>query len=339
VRNLSPACFALVMATGIVSIAAMGFDLPLFARMLFVINLLAYAILAGLTLLRAAVYPRLLLADMVDHRTGAGFFTAVAGSCLVGVQFLSIAHVPAVAVSFLMLGAALWAALSYAIFPAYTIKSHKPSLARGISSLWLVAVVGAQSIAVLAALVARQLLEPGRTDLNFFALSMWSWGGMFYVWIITLIFYRYAFFAEALKDIDPPSWINMGAMAISTLAGVHLAQNATDTQFLARLLPFLEGFTVFYWAAGTWWIPMLLILAAWRQFAERAWPRYDWAYWGAVFPLGMYCEATRQMATAFDLRFLDLLSRTMFVAAATAWTLGLAGLLWDLRRIVTRSER
>ena len=34
--------------------------------------------------------------------------------------------------------------------------------------------------------------------------------------------------------------------------------------FLETLLPFLKGFTIFFWATGTWWIPMLLILVVWR---------------------------------------------------------------------------
>jgi tellurite resistance protein TehA-like permease len=84
VRNLPPACFALVMATGIVSVAAHGFHLPLIAKSLFAINLIAYAVLIALTLLRAAIYPRLIFGDLVDHRVGPGFFTLVAASCLIG---------------------------------------------------------------------------------------------------------------------------------------------------------------------------------------------------------------------------------------------------------------
>jgi hypothetical protein len=44
----------------------------------------------------------------------------------------------------------------------------------------------------------------------------------------------------------------MGAMAISAFAGAQLVQNAPDAPFLAAVLPFLKGFTVFYWATGTW---------------------------------------------------------------------------------------
>lgn len=337
-RNLSPAYFALVMATGIVSIAALGYDFLLLAKALFVINVLAYAVLTAMTLLRAVVYPRLLFADMVDHRTGAGFFTAVAGSCLIGVQFLLIAGDEVVAAWFLAVGVILWTALTYTIFTALTIKRDKPTLKDGMSSLWLIAVVATQSIAVLATLIASQWPGPGRTALDFLALTMWLWGGMFYIWIISLIFYRYTYFAYSVDDVDPPSWINMGAMAISALAGAILAQNAADAPFLAALLPFLKGFTLFYWATGTWWIPMLLVLAIWRHFVGRVPFRYDPAYWGAVFPLGMYCDATRQMAAVLDVRFLDFLSIIMFVAAVGAWTLTFAGLLSELRKALPRVQ-
>jgi hypothetical protein len=60
---------------------------------------------------------------------------------------------------------------------------------------------------------------------------------------------------------SPPYWINMGAMAISTLAGSLLILNSGDAPFLQSLPPFIKGFTVFYWATGTWWVPMLLVLA------------------------------------------------------------------------------
>lgn len=332
VRNLSPAYFALVMATGIVSLAALGFGFPVFAKSLFVINLVAYAVLTLLTLLQAAIHPRPFFHNMVDHRVGAGFFTAVAASCLIGAQFLLIAGSKIAAIVFLTVGAALWAGLTYTIFLAFTIAREKPPLERGISGLWLVAVVAAQSIAVLATLVAREWPAQGRSELEFFALSMWLSGVMLYIWIISLLFYRYTYLGFSTSDVDAPSWINMGAMAISTLAAVNLAQNAEGAPFLATLMPFLKGFAVLCWATGTWWIPLLLALTAWRLFVDRRLPRYHPADWAAVFPLGMYSEATRQMAVAFDLRFLDLVAGVMFVVAASAWALTFAGLLWDLRK-------
>jgi tellurite resistance protein TehA-like permease len=320
-KHLSPAYFALVMATGIVSIAAGDFELQVLAAGLFGFNLVAYLVLACLTALRSIRYPRLFFADMTDHRLGPGFFTAVAGSCILGSQCLLMAGSLAAATAFLVLGTALWVGLTYTIFTAFTVKREKPPLEEGLTGAWLIAVVATQSIAVLAALIAGKWPQPLRLELNFFALSMWLWGGMLYIWIISLIFYRYTFFGFSPDDLTPPYWINMGAMAISTLAGARLVQNTPDAPFLASLLPFLKGFTVFYWATGTWWIPMLLVLGVWRHLIRRFPLRYDPLYWGAVFPLGMYTVATKQMAAALELPFLSPLPPVIFVVALAAWTL------------------
>jgi tellurite resistance protein TehA-like permease len=118
VKHLSPAYFALVMATGIVSIAAWDFELSILATGLFVFNLVAYAVLTCLTALQAIRYPRLFLDDMTDHRLGPGFFTVVAGSCILGTQFPLMMHSLAAAAAFLALGVALWIGLTYTIFAA-----------------------------------------------------------------------------------------------------------------------------------------------------------------------------------------------------------------------------
>lgn len=339
VKELSPAYFGLVMATGIVSIAALDFHLRALAIALFALNGVAYVVLAALTVLRAARHWPAFAADVTDHKRGTGFFTTVAASCIIGVQLRLIAgNVPA-AIAFFVIGLVLWFAVTYTVFAAFTIKRDKPLLQNGITGSWLLAVVATQSVAVLGALIAREYPQPYRLELNFYALSMWLWGGMLYIWIISLIFYRYLFFDFAAGDLTPPSWITMGAMAISTLAGSLLVQNTPDAPFLAALLPFLKGFTVFYWATGMWWIPMLLTLGIWRYAIQRYPMRYDPLYWGAVFPLGMYSVATTHMAAALGLPFLAFLPRLMFAAALVAWTLAFAGLLFSLRRIVTANAR
>jgi hypothetical protein len=69
-------------------------------------------------------------------------------------------------------------------------------------------VVATQSFAALAALIARDWPQPYRLELNFFALSMWLWGGMFYIWIISLIFYRYSFWERWRSPLWPArTWL------------------------------------------------------------------------------------------------------------------------------------
>lgn len=331
--GLSPANFGIVMATGIVSLAAHLLGMPRVAHALFTLNIAAYSVLWALTLLRMVRHPRRFFGDMVDHLRGPGFFTAVAATSVLASQFVVLAESPRVGMALGIVAVVLWVGLTYTIFTAFTVKETKPSLDQGISGAWLLAVVATQSIAMLSALLAAHIEQPLRLQLNFFAFSMWLWGGMLYIWMMSLIFYRYTFFRLTPGDLSPPYWINMGAMAISTLAGSLLIVNAPDAPFLVSVLPFLKGFTVFYWATGTWWIPMLLVLALWRHVWKRYPLTYDPLYWGAVFPLGMYAVSTQEMSVAMALDFLGWLPPLFLYAAFIAWAAAFAGLVFSLRRL------
>jgi tellurite resistance protein TehA-like permease len=160
---------------------------------------------------------------------------------------------------------------------------------------------------------------------------------MLYIWTMALIFYRYTFFRLRPSDLTPPYWINMGAMAISTLAGSLLIVRSPEAPLLRSLLPFLKGFTLFYWASGTWWLPMLLVLALWRYVYARFPLRYDPQYWSVVFPLGMYAVATHEMSLAFGIGFLDAVVPGFLYAALCAWVIVIIGLVaTTIRRFGTR---
>ena len=330
--SLAPSYFALVMATGIVSIGADQLGVVGVGVALFALNIVAYAVLVVLTAARLLRHRAALVADLTDHGPAFGFLTMVAGTCVLGAQAILIADSFAIATGLLIVAAALWIVLTYTIFAALTIKPEKPSLAEGISGSWLLAVVATQSIAVLTALLSAHWEQPLRLHANFVALSMWLWGGMLYIWIISLILYRYVFFRFSPADLAPPYWINMGAMAISVLAGSLLIVDAPAAPFLDSMRPFLEGFTVFYWATGTWWIPMIAVLAVWRYGVRRLPLSYDPLYWGAVFPLGMYAVATYKMADAMALDFLDFIPHVFFWIGLGAWVLTFTGMVRSLAR-------
>ncbi len=330
VRSLSPAYFSLVMATGIVSIALEYAGFEILAAGLLWLNLGQYVLLWILTVWRLLCFRRELLTDLLDHQRCFGFFTLVAGTCVLGNQLVLIDAAVHIAFGLWIVGLILWVGLTYLIFITITIKETKPALYQGITGAWLLAVVATQAVALLSAVLSRHLEQPWRLNVNFLALSMWLWGGMMYIWMISLIFYRYTFFKFSPADLAPPYWINMGAMAISTLTGSLLIENAPEASFLSSLLPFLKGFTIFFWATGTWWIPMLVVLALWRHVYKRFPVTYDPAYWGAVFPLGMYAVCTFEMAQAMELGFLWLTSHVFVWVALVAWVLAFFGLLKQL---------
>ena len=330
--ELSPAYFGMVMATGIVSLAADLLAMQFVARALFQLNIAIYVVLWVLTAMRVVRYPRRFFGDMFDHLRGSGFFTTVAGTSILGCQFVVLATDHRVGTVLWIVAMTLWVGLTYAIFAGCTIKERKPTLEQGISGAWLLAVVATQSIAVLTALLAAHSDQPYRLGMNFLALSMWLWGGMLYIWVMTLIFYRYAFFPFPPEELSPPYWINMGAMAISTLAGSLLIINVAEAPFLLSLLPFIKGFTVFYWVTGTWWIPMLIVLALWRYVYKRFPLKYDPFYWGAVFPFDMYAVCTKEMLDAMGFPFLRSLPVVFLYIALAAWAATFVGFVLDLFR-------
>ena len=328
IRNLFPAYFALVMATGIVSIACHLVALDFLAFPLFYLNQFFYIILWVLTLARIVRYPARLFGDMSNHRIGSGFLTIVAATNVLGSRFVILQSNQTIALVLWVLRLALWLLLTYAIFTAFTVKEEKPSLEEGINGAWLLFIVSTQSIPVLGMLLVSHF-EAWQEMFTFAMLGFYLLGCMFYILIISLIVYRFMFFKIEAEDMNPSYWINTGAVAITTLAGANILLRG-HASFLAEFAPFIKGFTVFFWAAGTWWIPYLFILGAWRHFYKHYPLTYHPVYWGLVFPMGMYTVATFRLAEVLNMDFLLLIPQYFIYLALIAWTITFYGLISHL---------
>ncbi|QDT05032.1 putative membrane protein/MT1776 [Rubripirellula lacrimiformis] len=330
VAALDPSCYSIVMATGIVSLACWhhgGPHSPLhgIATILLWGNLLAFTVMAGLTAGRLFWHPHRMVADFGNPHRSFGMFSIVAASCVLGSQFLAIWQRPNAAIGLWCFGIASWFLLTYGIFCNVTIQKNKGSLKDGLHGGWLLAVVAAQSVSLLGALLSPQFTETQDIVL-FFSLAMWLGGGMLYAWIISLVFYRYCFEPVDVDSMTPPYWINMGAMAISTFAGCSIIEAVGSSSRLGQFLPFVRGGTLLCWATATWWIPLLVAFGVWRHAYHKVSLAYDLRYYSIVFPLGMYSVATQAAIHCFGIDFLAPIGTAFLYIALAAWTITTIGL-------------
>ncbi|MGH8461246.1 MAG: tellurite resistance/C4-dicarboxylate transporter family protein [Stenotrophobium sp.] len=338
-RHLNPGSFALVMATGIVSIDVNQHGMHGLALALFGINLLAWLVLLALSAVRLLRFRQDLVADFVDPARGAGFLTLAAGTCVLGSQCLLVVYLPALAGALALLGALFWAMLTYLFFAATITARIKPSFTRSINGGWLVAVVATQALAVLLVLLVADQASL-HTVWLFSALCLYLLGDALYLLIITLVVYRMVFFPLRAREFTPPYWIDMGALAITTLAGSLIVLHTPATNPLTDLMPFVKGFTLFFWATATWWVPLLVMLEIWRHDWRHVPIRYEVDDWDIVFPLGMYTVGTFELAQALQLDFLQTIPAVGVYISLLVWLLVAGGgLRRGYRALVSRDAR
>ncbi len=316
--GFNPGSFSFVMATGIVSIAALQRHMNTIAEGLFVVNLAAYAALVLLMVLRSLLYPGLVLSDMTSPMRAPGFFTVTAATCILGSQVLLLSGALSVGIIFSIAGLCFWAVLSYTFIASVIVKQDKMADEEGLSGEWLIYVVGTQSLAITCILLsAHPILE--REGILLAALCLHFIGIAVYVALIVLIARRMLFLSLPPESLSPPYWINMGAAAISALAGAELIRHAGSWSLLRTILPAITWTTLMLWSITTWWIPLIVILNVWRYGFRRFPITYDVQYWSMVFPLGMYTACTFQSGMTAGLPSLLVISHYFFFVALAAW--------------------
>jgi tellurite resistance protein TehA-like permease len=323
VASLYPGCFALVMATGIISNAFFLEGRRGVSDALFAANLVAYPWLIALTAIRAARHGRALWTDLLDPRLVFSFFTIVAGTDVLGVA-LNLRGFAALALFLWASALIVWFLLIYFSFGVLTFlnTAHGANVVHGG---WLIAIVGTESLVILGSLVAPGL---GALGPSVFVLIHMLWGvGLGLYAIFVVLFAQRIFFVDvAPGDITPLLWVVMGAAAIATNAGSTLILSDTHMPFLVSMRPFIDGVTLLLWAWATWWIPLLVLFGIWKHGVCRVPITYAPALWSLVFPLGMYALASLRLSLAADFAPLRLLSHGMVWIALAAWIATAVGL-------------
>lgn len=318
IKTFHPAYFAMVMSTGIISIASSILGFKSIGYGLFYLNIAAYAIVLSLQLLRIKMFWGSFYNDLSNPKLSLVFFTIVAATNVLGAQFVTITNQIEVAKIFWYFGIFLWTLVSLTTFSVLFIKCDQ-RIEVSLHGGWLIATVGTQSVAVLGALLAPTFGSSSNLVM-FSSFVWWMTGSFLYMILITLIIYRLVFFKVSPDALVPTYWINMGALAITTLAGALLCINIPNVEGpYVDFLGFTKGFTLFFWSFGTWWIPFLVIIGVWKYVVNRTQFKYTPLYWGMVFPLGMYTACTFRLAQAIQIPFLTNISKYFIYAAYLAW--------------------
>src|SRR5262245_60335220 len=150
VATLFPGAFAMVMATGIIAVAASQQDIGWLANALYVVAAVMYVALLLMLLARIIRYPGAFVADVTSHDKGFAFLTTVAATNVLGAASALIHGWWGLTWGLWWLALALWPVFIYMTLIAVVIGEEKPGLEHGINGTWFLLTVATESIAVVA---------------------------------------------------------------------------------------------------------------------------------------------------------------------------------------------
>jgi tellurite resistance protein TehA-like permease len=279
---VKPDTFAAVMATGIVSIAALDHGYGVVSDVLI---MLAAAALPVLIVLAAVTWRRESW-QVGDLEVSLRLCTYIAACAVVGARLAEHRIV-----LWALAGMALQGWISLAPIVARRLWRDRGALRDRARGGWELASVATSGLAIVMA------------DLKIVFLAMLFWAIAIGVYLVMtgLIVWRAVHDRTAQEWAQPDIWIVMGGAAIATLAGDHI-----DKAGLAFVWPV----TVATWVVATVWIPLLVWVS--RKLRSGNW-------WAMVFPLGMYSSATYATAVETDWRWLTTVSLAFFWIAFGAW--------------------
>jgi tellurite resistance protein TehA-like permease len=318
-----PDAFAVVMATGILAVAAAvhGYRPP--ALVLFGLAVTAFVVLLGWVAVGGRGGARRLTQEARALDVVLRAFTFVAAAAVLAAAVQQLFRGPGWAVELLATtGFAAW--LILLPLAVRDLRAQRPrELREQVHGAWLLVSVGTAGLATAAAdlavrLHARALLAA--------AAVLWVLAILLYLLIVALVIWRLTSGPLTPDEVTPDSWVLMGALAISALTGNHV-QEALAALGATAGAAAAHAFTVAVQIAATAWIVPLLGAQVWTAGKLPGFLTYQGSWWAAVFPLGMFSAASAATAHSWPLAPLTPVSLVMFWAALAVWVAVAAGLL------------
>lgn len=333
-ERLYPGYFAMTMGTGVLATVTHRLNMPGIDLAFLGLAILSYVVLLAANAVRLFAFFPAIKKDFSDALRAPGFFTAVVATNVIANALIAVLNRLDLAWPLWIFSWFLWIVLVYGFAYSMITRKEKPSLERGINGAWLILVVATQSISIAGSNLAASSSDP--SSMYFLSTAMFMLGSALYVFLIFLILYRLVFLQLDAKSFVPTYWVNMGAAAISTLAGVELDKRAVLWNANLHAQPVLQGFTLFFWIVATGWIPLLLMIGYWRHVDNKIPFQYDPQYWSLVFPLGMYTLCTFAAGARFGLTLLQPIPHYFIWIAIAAWCGTSIGFLGQAARFFFR---
>lgn len=346
IKDLHPAYFAVVMATGIISISFRALGFIGISESLFVLNLAFYLVLFVLLAARVLFFRPNVMADLRTPRRAWPFLTFVVGTNTLGAQLVLFRQAAGPAALLWVVALISWFLCVYFILFNLSTMMEKP-VEEVVDGATLLVIVGTESVALLGVRLLDSL-SIHAAPAYFAVWAFWASGFVLYLLLAPLVICRLFLRRLEPKDWTGPYWVCMGAAAIITLAGSELVLHMPAGPLWTGIRAATLTVTLFAWVIATWWIPYLLLMDVWkftrigiRAAAPRWIKLFPWARlafggehhffeppeWGRVFPMGMYTACALSLAKSTSFGFLNVIPASWGWLALLAWALTMAGTL------------
>lgn len=308
---LPPASGAVVMGTGIVSVALALDGRETLSRVLLALGGAVWVVLGVLLPARA-------LRDRVRFRADVrspAAFTAVAGTAVLGTRLTLLGWGWAGA-ALLCVALPLWAGIVGPVLRGWQTPTVGASF---------ILTVGTESLALLAAVVA---FAYHAGWLLVAALAPFALGLAFYAFVVR------RFDRGQLLVGQGDHWVTGGALAISTVTAGRIAIGAAELDPLRGWAGALGDLSLALWAVTMLWLPVLLV-------AELRRPRlrYGVRRWSTVFPVGMYAACSFVVGDVNAVAGIVRFAQVWVWVAVAVWAAVACGLGRALGRTIALAAR
>ncbi len=291
---------AIVMGTGIVSVALFLDGHETLSRILLVIAAIVWVAL-GVVLADRVLRDR---AHFRRESHSPGALTGVAGTGVLGVRIVLLGGWDWAGIALLVIALVLWLVLLSPVLRNWVVPTIGASFILTVST---------ESIALLAAVLAPS--EHARWLLDA-ALIPFVLGLVFYLFVVA----RFDFRQLAVGRGD--HWVSGGALAISTVVAGRITIAAKTLGMFRPDHGTFQNVALGLWVATILWLPVLVA-------AEMLYPRlrYDVRRWSTVFPVGMYAACSFIVGKAATESGITGFARIWVWVAAVVWVVVFAGML------------